>query len=186
MYYIIDRDCLLIMLELAYDRSSKLLEIPKLFNSCNQHSWFIHDDVIKWKHFPLNWPFVRGIHRSPVNSLHKGLWRGTLMLSLICVWINDWVNNREAGDLRRNRAHYDVIVMSIHMSDVWMMTSILPIHNWSVSPTDCVQTISNHCNNIWRHRFKSTLDQTMAYCRHNSIQNRLVINTIPRCHLSEC
>ena len=31
-----------------------------------------HDDVIKWKHFPRYWPFVRGIHRSPVNSLHKG------------------------------------------------------------------------------------------------------------------
>ena len=27
-------------------------------------------------------------------------------------WINGWVNNREAGDLRRYRAHYDVIVMS--------------------------------------------------------------------------
>ena len=23
-----------------------------------------HDDVIKWKHFPRDWPFVRGIHRS--------------------------------------------------------------------------------------------------------------------------
>ena len=31
----------------------------------------LHDDVIKWKHFPRNWPFVRGIHRSPVNSPHK-------------------------------------------------------------------------------------------------------------------
>ena len=31
-----------------------------------------HDDVIKWKHFPRHWPFVRGIHRSPVNSPHKG------------------------------------------------------------------------------------------------------------------
>ena len=31
-----------------------------------------HDDVIKWKHFPLYWSFVRGIYRSPVNSLHKG------------------------------------------------------------------------------------------------------------------
>ena len=67
----------------------------------------LHDDVIKWKHFPRNWPFVRGIHRSPVNSPHKGQWRGALMFSLICVWIN----NREAGDLRRYRAHYDVIVM---------------------------------------------------------------------------
>ena len=71
-----------------------------------------HDDVIKWKHFPRNWPFVRGIHRSPVNSSHKGQWRGALMFPLICVWINGWVNNREAGDLRCQRAHYDVIVMS--------------------------------------------------------------------------
>ena len=37
-----------------------------------------HDDVIKWKHFPRCWLFVRGIHRSPVNSLHKGQWRRAL------------------------------------------------------------------------------------------------------------
>ena len=71
----------------------------------------LHDDVIKWKHFPRYWPFVRRIHRSPVNSPHKGQRRGTLMFSLICVWINDWVNNGEAGDLRRYRIHYDVTVM---------------------------------------------------------------------------
>ena len=29
----------------------------------------------------------------------------------ICAWTNDWVNNREAGDLRRHCAHYDVTVM---------------------------------------------------------------------------
>ena len=70
-----------------------------------------HDDVIKWKHFPRYWPFVRGIRRSTVNSPHKGQWRGALMFTLICDRINGWVNNCEAGDLRRNRAHYDVIVM---------------------------------------------------------------------------
>ena len=70
-----------------------------------------HDDVIKWKHFPRYWPFVRGIHRSPVNSPHKGQWRGALMFSLIYVWIDGWVNNHEAGDLRRYRDHYDVTVM---------------------------------------------------------------------------
>ena len=75
------------------------------------HYTYIHDNVIKWKHFPRYWPFVRGIHRSPVNSPHKGQWRGALMFSLICVWINGWVNNREAGDLRSHCAHYDVIVM---------------------------------------------------------------------------
>ena len=51
--------------------------------------WFVyflvwHDDVIKWKHFPRYWPFVRGISRSPVNSRHKGQWRGALMFSMIC------------------------------------------------------------------------------------------------------
>ena len=71
----------------------------------------IHDDVIKWKHFPRYWPFVRGIHRSPVNSPHRGQLRGALVFSLICAWINDWVNNREAGYLRRHRAHHDVTVM---------------------------------------------------------------------------
>ena len=45
-----------------------------------------HDDVIQWKYFPRDWPFVRGIHRSPVNSPHKGQWRRALMFSLICVW----------------------------------------------------------------------------------------------------
>ena len=72
-----------------------------------------HDDVIKWKHFPRNWPFVREIHRSPVNFPHKGQWRGALMFSLIYAWINDWVNNREAGELRRQHGHYDVIVMTV-------------------------------------------------------------------------
>ena len=70
-----------------------------------------HDDVIKWKHFPHYWPFVPGIHRSPVNSPHKGQWRRALKFSLICVWINGWVNNGEAGDLRRHRAYCDFIVM---------------------------------------------------------------------------
>ena len=74
--------------------------------------WLLnHDDVIKWKHFPRYWPFVRRIHRSPVNSPHKGQWRGALMFSLICARINGWVNNREADDLRRHQAHCDVIIM---------------------------------------------------------------------------
>ena len=72
-----------------------------------------HDDVIKWKHLPHYWPFVWAIHRPPVNSPHKGQWRGYLMFSLICTWRNGWVNNRKAGDLRRHRAHYDVIIMAI-------------------------------------------------------------------------
>ena len=58
-----------------------------------------------------------------MNSPHKGQWRGALMSSLICAWMNGWVNNREAGDLRRHRAHYDVTVMfckiSSHREEIW-------------------------------------------------------------------
>ena len=61
--------------------------------------------------FPHSWPFVRGIHRWPVSSPHKGQWRGALMFSLISARINSWANNLEAGDLRSHRAHYEVTVM---------------------------------------------------------------------------
>ena len=46
--------------------------------------------------FPRFWPFGRGNLRWPVNSPHKGRWRGALMFSLICAWINGWVNNYDA------------------------------------------------------------------------------------------
>ena len=80
--------------------------------SCNLYHcchWleFLHDDVIKWKLFPRYWPFVRGIHRSPVNSPHKGQWRGTLMFSLIRAWAYDWTNNWHSGDLR---SHWFTVV----------------------------------------------------------------------------
>ena len=84
--------------------------------------YYPHDDVIKWKHFLGHWLFVRGIHRSPVTSPNKGQWPGSLVFSLIGAWINAWVNNREAGDLRRHRAHYDVIVMKKYVCE-WLKPS---------------------------------------------------------------
>ena len=90
-----------------------------------------HDDVIKWKHFSHYWPFVRGIHRSPVNSPHKGQWRGALIFSLTCIWINGWVNNRAAGDLRPHRVHYDVSVMIC-----WnFATSVIMTTPWYEKPS---------------------------------------------------
>ena len=105
----------------------------------NYMEW--HDDVIKWKHFPRYWPFVRGIHRSPVNSPHKGQWRGALMFSLVCVWINGWENNREAGDLIRQRSHYDVTVMVSRptKNPVWGVTRNHSARWWTIlvsCPTD--------------------------------------------------
>ena len=89
---------------------------------------FSHDDVIKWRHFPRYWPFVRGIHRSPVNSPHKGQWRGALMFSLIFAWTNGWVNNGDAGDLRRHRAHYDVTVTILLNSSI---SSVAYMRRWT-------------------------------------------------------
>ena len=74
-----------------------------------------HGDVIKRKQFPRYWPFVRGIHRSPVNSRHKGQWRGALML-----FINLRLNKR----LRCHCAHYDVTVMDRYWDLLWQC-----IHN---------------------------------------------------------
>ena len=66
---------------------------------------------------------------SPVNSPHKGQWRGALMLSLICACISGWVNNREAGDLRRHRVHYDVTVMyRFSIMNIWSWRKDAVIH----------------------------------------------------------
>ena len=73
-----------------------------------------HDDVIKWTHFLRYWPFVRGIHRGPHTKASDAEY-----FFFICTWINGWVNNREAGDLGHNHAHYYVTVMHerYHYSD---------------------------------------------------------------------
>ena len=46
----------------------------------NKAAMCMHDDVIKWNYFPGYWPFVRGIHRSPVDSPHKSQCRGALII----------------------------------------------------------------------------------------------------------
>ena len=72
---------------------------------------YIHDDVIKWKHFPHYWPFVSRIHWWSVDSPHKGQWRGTSMFSLICAEQPVEQNDRDVSDLRCYCTHYDVNVM---------------------------------------------------------------------------
>ena len=111
-----------------------------------------HDDVIKWKHFPRCRPFVWGIHRSPVNSLHKGQWRGALMFSLICTRINGSVNNREAGDLRRHRAHYDVTVMKYDNMVMSVIAYFFPLLKTDGFPWLC-RIVFEH-SLIWRMSIK--------------------------------
>ena len=103
-------------------------------NLAEKNFGIFHDDVIKWKPFPRYWPFVRGIHRSPMNSPQKGQWRGALMFSLMCVWINGWVNNDNVGDLRRYRVHCDVTVMKTNFCDWFPLT---------------INILNPHMNAIW-------------------------------------
>ena len=95
-------------------------------NKCSKPS-FIIVRIGSWRRhqmetFSALLAIVRG-HRPPVNSPHKGHWRRAVIFLMICAWINGWVNNREAGDLRRHRTHYDVTVM-------WLVP---PVANYSNS-----------------------------------------------------
>ena len=116
-----------------------------------------HRGVIKWKHFPCYWPFVWRIHRSPVNSPHKGQWRGALMFSLICTWTNGWVNNRYAGDLRRHRTHYDVTVME----STW---EYFP-HHCSARDVSVVRPATSSDAILWNFRCvpKQSVDQLIVF-----------------------
>ena len=160
-----------------------------------------HDDVIKWQHFPRNWPFVRGIHRSPVNSPHKGQWRGALMFSLICVWINDWVNSREAGDLRRYRAHFDVIYIIITKNIrylLWNRGFWRSLNNtYQIFLTPCIRCTNRLCDSwglidvnphfipsllpkiqngrqqLWRHN-----DRLFPRCFYERFLNTMMLRTV--------
>ena len=99
--------------------------------------------------FPRYWPFVRGTHRSPVNSPHKGLWRGALMFSLIGDRINGWVNNREAGDLKRHRVHYDVIVMMPMDSTLQTTMMMQCTREFMVTEMSCQHSIQQISNGSW-------------------------------------
>ena len=79
-----------------------------IMQTCSrEQSWWRH----QMEKFSALLVLCAGNSPAPVNSPHKGQWRGALMFSLIYAWINGWVNNREDGDLRRHRAHFYVNVM---------------------------------------------------------------------------
>ena len=114
--------------------------------------WVTNDDVTKWKHFfrvtgPLCGEFTGHQWIPPT----KGQWRGSLF-SLICVWKNGWVNNRDTDDLRRHRAHYDVTVMSrcccnmgyppdIHLKFKWGETCLSSINFWVANRFEILYSI---------------------------------------------
>ena len=63
-----------------------------------------------------------------------------LMFYFSCAWINDWVKNREAGDFRRHRAHYDVTVMSLYWA-YWPLTDPIIARCPAIDPNFPSQSI---------------------------------------------
>ena len=118
---------------------------------------------------------VREIHRSPVNSLYKGKWPGALMFSLICAWMNGWENNREAGDLRRHRAHYNITVMSS-----CVCAQILACHNYLRYPLFIYLCVWNyiHLKDLIPSDF---LDSCLWFALPTSIFGRDVSGAVTDC-----
>ena len=113
---------------LVQDCSNSNVVTMELMQSCTEPS------VCKswWRHHMDTFSALRAIcvGNSPI---HKGQWRRALMFSLICVWINGWVNSGGAGDLRCYRAHYDFIVMSFTFHAV--------LAEWLFCLCECTSTI---------------------------------------------
>ena len=71
---------------------------------------------MKWKNFPRYWPFVRGIHRSPVNSPHKGQWRGAFMFLshvftlCVCVCVSVCLSMFVTSRCLSGRCNYEGLV----------------------------------------------------------------------------
>ena len=125
-----------------------------------------HYDGIKWKHFPRYWPFVQGIHWSPVNSLTKASDAELWCFLWSAPWINGWVNNPEAGDLRRHHASRS---LWRHCNDSsggvkFMLTST------ALNAAFVIQIDMRHSNITidWR---PLAIQNDIPYCRHMNTQN---------------
>ena len=77
-------------------------------------------------------------------------WRGALMFSLICAYMNGWVNNGEAGDLRCHRAHYDVTVMCFLL---FFQCSELLSTKWMKSGLSITWINKCHWSILWNNMF---------------------------------
>ena len=100
----------------------------------------------------------------------QGQSRGTLMLSLVCAWINGWPNNRDAVDLTRHCAHYDVIVMHfkqcllISKMYLWQFVQTVPSFVLSTVSSNGIVDIVFRYPIIWSGHVQTTLRDTPDIC----------------------
>ena len=154
-----------------------------------------------------------GNHRLPVDSLHKGQWRGALMFPLICTWTNGGANNRNAGNSRRHRADYDVTVMIYQKLQTnpililpnigtlwkkWVTTMVADALSPSVARTSAIM-VFQYYQKCRMHVFLSSIrkDWTMLRNRpnekwfyvssNNSVRPRAMVEYMGQCaHLCPC
>ena len=77
---------------------------------------------------------MKWLHRSQVNSPHKGQWRAALIFALICAWRNGWVNNRYTSNLGRHCTHFGVMaILTIHPIACWDFGYVVShVHRWLI------------------------------------------------------
>ena len=143
--------------------------------------------------FPRYWPFVWGIHRSPVNSLQKGQWRRALLFPLIYAWINDLINNREVGDLTSSGSLWRHANRCPPNASVWWWSTNIRSGCSSVSLQNVYQCRSLTGNQFWEFRITITIIRERDTTRAQSWQNRgcvsALINTLRQrqhgCHFAD-
>ena len=67
-----------------------------------------HDNIMKWKCFPQNWPFVRGSHQSPIDSFHKDPVMQSFDVSF-AVSLNKLLDKQSASELRCHDTYVTVL-----------------------------------------------------------------------------
>ena len=134
-------------------------------------------------------PFVRGNHQSPVNFPHNGQWRGAFMFSLICAWLNRWVNNSGAGDLRRHRARplwrhcNDTVKPTAHNRSTTQQCSTVCINLWMQYASIPSSNKRTHTARMTVRQIKTIVNSNssnipMSYISHKSISSVLSISNI--------
>ena len=102
---------------------------------------YAHDHISKWKYFPRYWPFVKGIHRWPVYSPHKGQWRVALMFVLR-------LNKRLSKHSRRRRFETPTPALWRHCNEELSGSLMLGIHyihsSFHSICTICSTKVNNH------------------------------------------
>ena len=113
----------IITCDVARHPSLRLLSWPlPLFSShCNTFEGRVPVDFTWWRHQMETFSALQALcaGNSPVTSEFPAQRPVTRSFNVFfdLRLINGWVNNREAGDLRRHRGHYDVIVMNLTITD---------------------------------------------------------------------